>query len=395
MEKLLVTPTVIAQNRVFLRADLNVPLAPAHFSIADDYRLRALLPTLRLLVQNAASVIIATHLGKPDPDHPDEALSTKHLLAWFTKNHFSVSFASSAAQARELIAAGHSLILLENLRFFKGEQEPSTTFAAELATLADVYVNDAFGTLHRSDASIALLPLYFPREKRFYGYCIAHEIKALNTLRQGPVKPFVALIGGNKLTTKLPLIQQLITAPPTARVTAVLLGGLLGLDLESSAPDLLKLARENGVSVLTPIDYLKSAPTLPPLTGRRSELKSCISASSEGAESVSYPIDIGPQTIALFTPYLAQAQTIFANGTMGKYEEKAGQTGTNAMLAVVGNNAGFTVIGGGDCGAAAAQCGVAEKVSFVSTGGGATLAFIASKEPWHDLPGLKALITVA
>ncbi len=395
MEKLLVTPAVIAHKRVFLRADLNVPLALAGASIVDDHRLQALVPTLRLLVQNAACVVIATHLGKPDPSQPDEALSTKHLLPWLKKNHFTVSFATSPAHARALIARGDSLILLENLRFFKGEQEPSTTFAAELATLADVYVNDAFGTLHRSDASIALLPLYFPREKRFYGYCIAQEIKALTALRKAPGKPFVALIGGNKIATKLPLIEQLITAPPTARVTQVLLGGLLGLDLESSAPDLPKLAREKGVSLLKPVDYLKSAPALPPLTGRRSGLKPCISTSSGGAKSVSYPIDIGPQTIALFTPCLAKAQTIFANGTMGKYEEKAGQAGTNAMLAIIGNNAGFTVIGGGDCGAAAAQCGVAEKVSFVSTGGGATLAFIASNEPWHDLPGLKALITVA
>lgn len=358
MENLIVTTAAIAHKRVFLRADLNVPLGKKG-EIADEHRLQALLPTLNMLVQSAARVVIATHLGKPNPGHPDPALSTKQLIPWFEQHQFAVSFAASPSHATELLAGGDKLILLENLRFFAGEQEPSSTFAGELAALADVYVTDAFGTLHRHDASIALLPSYFAPEKRFYGHCVAAELAALSKLRVAPEKPFVAIIGGNKLTTKLPLIQQLMTAPPAERVTQVLLGGLLGLDL---APELPALAKQHGVRLLTPIDYTDNN------------------------------LDIGPNTIALFTEHLAAGRTIFANGTMGKYEEAAGQAGTKAILEAIGNNRGFTVIGGGDCGAAAIQCGMAEKVSFVSTGGGATLAFVASKEPWQDLPGLKTLI---
>ena len=353
------------QKKVFLRADLNVPLTET--GIVDDQRLQALLPTLQLLVQNAASTVIATHLGQPDPSNHDQALSTKRLLPWFAAHGFTPHFAATPTEALGQLKQGTKLILLENLRFFAGEQSPNLAadFAKTLATLADCYVTDAFGTLHRNDTSIALLPLAFAPESRLYGLCIAQEAMALDKLRQAPKKPFLAILGGNKLATKLPLIEQLVTAPEAERITHLLLGGCLAMGLEQTAPNLAALAAKNRVAMIVPIDYLTDA------AGNQ--------------------IDIGPKTIDLFTPFLASAQTIFANGTMGKYEEKDGQAGTYAMLKAIAGNPGYTLIGGGDCGAAAAQCGVGERMSFVSTGGGATLAYLASKKPWEDLPGLFVL----
>ncbi len=366
MQSNVITPAACAKKRVFLRVDLNVPLA--HGQIVDDQRLQAIIPTLQLLTKNAACVTIATHLGKPDHTHPDQALSTRQLIPWFAAHGFTVTFAENPLAAAALALAGCTLILLENLRFFPGEQEPSAACAHTLAALADCYVTDAFATLHRNDTSIALLPGCFTPENRFYGLCIARELNALETICTSPQQPFMAVLGGNKLTTKLPLIQQLMMVPPAQRVSHVLLGGLLGIDLDKNAPELIALALQQAVTLLLPIDYRTDA--------------------------AGNTIDIGPATEELFISCLGKAQTIFANGTMGKYEEKDGQAGTYAILRAIAQSDGFTLLGGGDCAAAAEQCGVADKVSCVSTGGGATLAYLASKKPWQDLPGLQALIAI-
>jgi len=404
----LVTPASVAGKRVLLRADLNVPLTDGR--IANDRRLNAILPTLRLLLSTASRVVLASHLGRPNPAQPDPTLSTRHLLAWFAQQGLLASFASNLDEVPE-----RGLVLLENLRFwgeetsrssrpFDGAQrerrnirssvlpstpyvataprepacppEPCTkvgskdvpyagAFVAALAATADCYVNDAFGTLHRADASIALLPRQFPVQERWYGLCVQQELTMLERLRQHPAKPFVALLGGSKVTDKLPLITQLITRPAEHRLTHLLLGGLLALDLPNQAPDLLALAAAHGVGVLTPTDYRY--------------------------DDQQEPIDIGPATTATFVGCLRQAKTIFANGTMGKYEEAAGSTGTRETLQAIAQTTAFTVLGGGDCPAAAEMMGIADKVSFVSTGGGATLAYLAATDPWQDLPGLRAL----
>lgn len=356
----LVTPASVAGKRVFLRADLNVPLTDGR--IADDRRLNAILPTLRLLLSTASRVVLASHLGRPNPAQPDPTLSTRHLLAWFAQQGLPASFASNLDQLPE-----RGLVLLENLRFWEGETAPEgrTYFVGALAATADCYVNDAFGTMHRTDASIALLPRQFPAQERWYGLCVQQELTMLERLRQQPAKPFVALLGGSKVADKLPLITQLITRPAEHRLTHLLLGGLLALDLPNQAPDLLAVAAAHGVGVLTPTDYRYA--------------------------DQQQPIDIGPATTATFVGCLQQAKTIFANGTMGKYEEAAGRAGTRETLQAIAQTAAFTVLGGGDCPAAAEMMGIADKVSFVSTGGGATLAYLAATDPWQDLPGLRAL----
>ena len=357
-----------SQKKVLLRLDLNAPLAP-NGAIVDDQRLKSALPTLKILQAQGCQIIILTHLGKPNPLAPDPALSTRVLLPWFSQHGFSACFANTPEKARQLLAAGNPRILLENVRFFRGEQDPaeSSSFAATLASLADCYVSDAFGTIHRNDTSVAKIPLLFNPENRFYGLCIEQEVAILEQLRSTPQKPFLALLGGNKLETKVPLIEQFLQAPATARISHLLLGGKLGLAFEQTT--LAKVAKNYGVQVVLPIDYQRAADG------------NCI--------------DIGPKTIATFLPLIQQAKTIFANGTMGKYEEASGQEGTFTLLKAIAENSGLTVIGGGDCAAAATACGASEKVSFVSTGGGATLAYLASKKPWQELPGLKIFFYAA
>ena len=276
----------------------------------------------------------------------DLALSAQHLTPWF-KDH-----------------GLNQVTLLENLRFSPGEQskDPATklAFAQQLAHNMDYYINDAFGTIHRNDTSITLLPTLFATENRFYGLCIAQEFQNLEQLRNAPAKPFIAVLGGNKLADKLPLIHHLITAPASTRVTHIMLGGALAnAVLANPQHELQALATQHNVFLGLPTD---------------------------GTDT-----DIGPATIASYQAIIATAQTIFANGTMGVYEQPDSQEGTKAILQAIANNKGFTVLGGGDCAAAAQQFGIADKVSFISTGGGATLAYLAAQEPWLELPGLAAL----
>ena len=343
MEKKSILYANLHKKRVFLRADLNI-------TGPHDERLLALIPTLEFLTQRTKNVIICTHRGRPDPLHPDPALSTQPLVAWLQARGFACGF----------IDGDRPLTLLENIRFDPGEMGHSPALAQRLASMADYYVNDAFGTLHREDTSIALLPLQFAPQHRFYGLCVMREIEMLQRLRATPAKPYVAVLGGNKLEDKLPLITRLLQAPEHARVNHLLLGGALAQPLlENKNHELLRMAQRNGITVALPTDG----------TGR----------------------DIGPQTIRTFTGIIATARTIFANGTMGVYEEADNQAGTRAILTAIAHCKGFTILGGGDCAAAAALFGVRNKVSFVSTGGGATLAFLAAIDPYKELPGLRAL----
>lgn len=346
-----------AQKHVFLRADLNVPLKNG--CIADATRLEALLPTLKLLCDQGAVVTLATHIGRPqalllqatpgfaDPSKPNHELSSKPIASWLSDHGFG------------------QVQLLENLRFYPGEQSTDTAqrlaFAQQLATGMDAYINDAFGTLHRNDASIALLPTLFPVSERFYGLCIARELEHLDYLRAQPEKPYVAVLGGNKLADKLPLITRLLKAPEPARITHLLLGGTIGTAIQADQNQTLqRLAAAQGVVLVLPEDMLGTT-------------------------------DIGPRTAATYAQIIASARTVLANGTMGMYEELASQDGTKAILEAIADNPHYTVIGGGDCAAAADQFGLAERIHFISTGGGATLAYLAAGEPWRELPGLIAL----
>jgi len=235
MEKL---PTIhdlaLSSQRVFLRADLNVPMSGK--TIHDDFKLKSIIPTVNFIQQRGGNIIIATHIGKPTDNTPpysfDRAYSTQPLALWFENHGYSVFYEPSIAMAEKLtFEKNASIILLENLRFFHGEQGSSNTdrnlFATQLAALADIYIDDAFGTIHRADTSVTLLAEKFPKNKKSIGLLIAHEMNELNKLKTSPEQPFLLILGGKKLTDKLKLLEKFITTQQPNGSSAILIGGLL------------------------------------------------------------------------------------------------------------------------------------------------------------------------
>ena len=217
--------TPVTNQRVLLRTDLNVPFA-ADGSISDDYRLTAIQPTLDYLLAHQANVIIATHLGKPKPGVVTPALSTQKLIPWFTAQGYHVTFCPDlTAAARATPTQPKTILLLENVRFLAGEKESSATLAKQYADIADIYVNDAFGTSHRADTSVALVPTLFAPNKRCIGLRLEREIAALNTLKIKPKQPFILVLGGSKLDDKIPLIAAFLSAPMPQRPSVIAIGG--------------------------------------------------------------------------------------------------------------------------------------------------------------------------
>lgn len=347
----------IQGKRLFVRFDGNAPIKNG--VIRDFYRLGACLPTIAYLVQNKASrIVLATHIGRPDPKNPNPELSTRHLTPWFAAQGYPVTFVPQGEIPGEV-----GIYLLENLRFDGREKGLDVSFAQELASLADVYVNDAFGTLHRNETSITLLAQQFSPKSRGIGLCVERELHELTLLKKAPKQPFFVVLGGSKLADKLPLITRLITAPAQQRPTRILIGGALGFAALHDA-NLAQLAHDHTVTLHLPIDSINDN---------------------------GIAMDVGPKTIQLFTEAIKQAQTIFMNGTMGKYEIEKYSHGTQALCKALESCVAYTVIGGGDAAAAAHMYGIAESVDFISTGGGATLAFLTAQSPERELPGLAAL----
>lgn len=387
------------KKRIFLRLDLNVPFA-LDGSIQDEFRLQACLPTLTYLQKSGAQLLLITHLGNPKPEHPDATLSTKQLIPWFAKQNFNVVYAAALHQAQEYVNQKQSIVLLENIRFFHGEKELNQTFAQQLATLADVYVTDAFGALHRSDTSIALTPLQFAQTNRSIGFLIEQEMRHLDRLKNSPVQPFVLVLGGSKLADKLPLIQSFLKLPIPQRPEHIIIGGALALPFLQAqgintgiaardqqninhALNTLQTAQKQQVMVHLPTDVAV-------IDGSLGSWATIVQVNN--IKSPCQVVDIGPTTIARFNNIINTAQTIFANGTMGIYEYAAYQNGTHAVIQAITQSSAYSVIGGGDCAAAAHQYGLAKKITFISTGGGATLHYLSSQNPLHDMPGLHALI---
>jgi phosphoglycerate kinase len=394
----------IAHKRVFLRADLNVPLEGT--TIQNDIRLQAILPTIDHILSHSGKVILATHIGRPQPEATtnffDENLSTKLLLEWFSNKEYKISrepdLKKAALESHEDFA---SILLLENLRFFNGEkavgQESSTQLAKLLAQTADFYVNDAFGLIHRTDTSITLLPKQFAPDKRAFGLLVEKEATELQTLATKPKQPFVILIGGDKISEKLALLKNALTKPARQRPKSIIIGGGLaytflvaqGTNVGKSlvdhkaiplAEEFLELATHQNVKVLLPVDHVVHMPD---------------TEKHETATNNNFPTngigkDIGPITVQYFCKELKKAKTIFANGTMGVYESKDFAHGTESILQKVAQSNAYTVVGGGDIAAAVAQYKLTNQIDFVSTGGGATLAFLAAEDPF-TLPGFEAV----
>jgi phosphoglycerate kinase len=383
------------RQRVFVRADLNVPIAE-NGSIKNDKRLRAIIPTIKHIQQKGGKVILASHIGRPSGNGLEHHLSTRNLITWLEEQGLRIDFESDliAAHQKTYHDSGR-VMLLENLRFFMGEKLYSMPFAELLANLADIFVNDAFGTMHRNDTSVALLPQLFLPQNRGWGLLVEQELHALEKLHDAPAAPLMLVLGGSKISDKIPLIKNFLhhTAPKS-----IILGGKIalpflaeqGLSMGKSNPTFeeMALAKEvleqlDQTKLLLPVDVIVATDA----TGSTQITPKTIS----DIGSNDFVIDIGPQSIELFTQELANAKTIFLNGTMGYYESPQGLQGTQDIIRAVAQTSGTKIIGGGDAVAAVEAMNLQDKMTFLSTGGGATLAYLGSENPWHNLPGLKAL----
>ncbi|HAO50314.1 MAG TPA: phosphoglycerate kinase [Runella sp.] len=385
-----------AGKRALIRVDFNVPLNEK-FEITDDTRIQATLPTIRKILADGGSCILMSHLGRPK-DGPTEKYSLKHLI-----NPLSVILGVSVKFADDCIGASATeqaaalqpgeVLLLENLRFYKQEEKGDVEFAEKLSKLGDVWVNDAFGTAHRAHASTAVIGRFF--EDRVCGYVMQAEIDNAQRVLEQAERPFTAIMGGAKISDKILIIERLLD-----KVDNLIIGGgmtytftkalggkigksLLEADKQELALEILTKAKEKGVNILMPLDNV-CADAFSNDANRQIVKTGEIEDGWEG-------LDIGPETITLFEETVRNSKTILWNGPMGVFEFPNFATGTNAIAEAVvqatEQNDAFSLIGGGDSASAINNAGYGDRVSYVSTGGGALLEYMEGKV----LPGVAAL----
>ncbi|MFC2121378.1 phosphoglycerate kinase, partial [Bacteroidota bacterium] len=368
-----------------------------NFKITDDTRIRAALPTIKKVIENNGSVILMSHMGRPK-NGPEDIYSLRHIIDHLSdKTGIKVKFSESCIgeQTKKLakeLQPGE-ILLLENLRFFKEETDGDEDFAKELASIADVYINDAFGTAHRAHASTTIIAKFFPKDKMF-GYLITNELTSINKVLDKSKSPFTAILGGAKVSSKISIIENLID-----RVDNLIIGGgmtftfikALGGQIGSSlveedkidkALDVIEAAKMNSVELYLPVDSVNADKF-------DNEANIEISKINEVKNNF-MGLDIGPQTILLFSDIIKKSSTILWNGPMGVFEMPNFKTGTFKIAQAIVNateKGAFSLVGGGDSVAAINQYNMGDKVSYVSTGGGAMLEFIEGK----ILPGIKAI----
>ncbi len=391
MPKKTIDDVDVRGKRALVRVDFNVP-QDEHGAITDDTRIRAALPTIRALLERGAAVILMSHLGRPKgAPNPKYSLAPvarrlSELLGQPVALAPDCVGAAASAMARAL-GPGQAL-LLENLRFHPEEEANDPAFARELAALGDVYVNDAFGAAHRAHASTAGVAAYLPAVS---GYLMQKELAALGDALDNPARPFAAVIGGAKVSSKLAVLQHLL-----ARVDLLLIGGgmantffvaqgysvgasLLEPDLVDTARGLLDDARRAGAQLVLPTDVIVAE-----------EFKAGAPHRAVGIAEIPPDwtiVDIGPKTQSIFAHALAGCRTVLWNGPMGVFEMAPFAEGTRAVARAVADSDATSIVGGGDSVAAVEQMGLAGKMSHVSTGGGASLEFLEGK----TLPGVAAL----
>jgi phosphoglycerate kinase len=382
----------IEGRRVFIRVDFNVPLTPAK-GVADDSRIVASLPTIEHAVKRGARVILASHLGRPKGPTPGLSLEPVGArLAELLGKEVLLTDEAVGDGARKVVAdlRDGEVALLENLRFFAGEEANDDGFARQLAAYADVYVNDAFGTAHRAHASTAGMIKYVAEKGA--GFLMLKEVQFLGKLLGDVDRPYLAVVGGAKVSDKIGVLENLL-----GRVDAFLIGGAMantfikarGGDVGKSkveedklalARAFLKKAEDKNVEVLLPSDVVAAA-SLDASSG------TAVKSSEVPADMMA--LDIGPQAASGFADRIARARTVFWNGPMGVFEKKPFAGGTLAVAKAVAACKGLTVVGGGDSVAAVNEMGVSDQIKHISTGGGASLEFIEGK----TLPGIAALET--
>lgn len=385
----------VADKRVFLRVDFNVPLT-ATGGVADDARIVASLPTIKHLIERGAKLVLGSHLGRPKGKSKDTSLlpvaaRLAELLAPLCKE-VRLTDEPVGDGARKVVAdlREGEVALLENLRWNPGEEKNDEGYAQKLASYADVYVNDAFGTAHRAHASTVGMIRHFADDKKGAGFLMLREIEFLSKLRSGPQRPYVVVIGGAKVSDKIGVLESLLR-----QADAILIGGAMAntfLKAQSKelgkskveeeklhvARSFLKNAEAAKVEVLLPIDVT---------VAESPDSATCALRTIDEIEPSEMVLDIGKATAERYALRIATAKTVFWNGPMGMFEKPLFSVGTKRIARALTECRGITVVGGGDSVAAVHEAGVADKISHVSTGGGASLEFLEGQE----LPGIAAL----
>ena len=385
-------------QKALVRVDFNVPL-DEKYKITDDNRIKAAVPTIQKIIKDGGSVILMSHLGRPK-DGPSEKYSLKHLVVHLRRllNGETVLFANDCIgeEAKQMTAELEpgEVLLLENLRFYKEEEKGDEEFAEKLSKHGDVYVNDAFGTAHRAHASTTIIAKFFSPEKRMFGFLMESEVKSAEKVLHNSDKPFTAIIGGAKVSDKILILENLLE-----KATDIIIGGgmaytflramggkignsLCEEDRLGTAEEILKKADAKGVCIHLPPDSIIAD-------------KFDANADTSDAPSNHIPpgwmgLDIGPNACEQFSNIIMHSKTILWNGPMGVFEMEKFRHGTKVVAKAVAEatkKGAFSLVGGGDSVAAVNQFGYADKISYVSTGGGAMLEYFEGKE----LPGIAAI----
>jgi phosphoglycerate kinase len=384
-------------QKALIRVDFNVPLNDK-LEITDDTRMRASVSTIKKILGDGGSVILMSHLGRPK-DGPSDKFSLNHLVKHLSELlGVPVLFATDCIGEEATQSAGKlkpgEVLLLENLRFHKEEEKGDEGFAKKLAQLGDIYVNDAFGTAHRAHASTAVIAKFFPKDKRMFGLLMESEVKSAEKVLHEGRKPFVAIIGGAKVSDKILIIENLLE-----KATDIIIGGgmaytflkaeggnignsLCENDRLQTALDLLAKAESKGICIHLPADSI--------IADKFDARAETSTAPSHEIPEGWMGLDIGPNAADQFSNVIRKSKTILWNGPMGVFEMESFSHGTKAIATAIAEatkNGAFSLVGGGDSVAAVNQFGFADKVSYVSTGGGAMLEYFEGKE----LPGIAAI----
>ncbi|HZJ73820.1 MAG TPA: phosphoglycerate kinase [Perlabentimonas sp.] len=383
-------------KRAIIRVDFNVPLDKS-FNVTDDTRIRAAIPTIKKILSEGGSAILMSHLGRPK-DGPEEKFSLKHIISTLKKHlGIDILFAPDCIGRDAFYMASRlkpgQVLLLENLRFYKEETKGDEGFAQKLSTLADVYVNDAFGTAHRAHASTTIIAKFFPKNKMF-GFLIENELKGLNKVLHNPQKPYTAILGGAKVSTKITIIENLLDKVDNLIIGGGMMftfikaqGGKIGKSMVEEdkidmALDIIAKAKQQGVNIYLPIDAV-----IADEFSNDANTK-IVDANSIPAEWLG--LDIGPKSVAHFAKTIEDSKTILWNGPMGVFEMPKfaeGTMGVAKSMSVATKKGAFSLVGGGDSVAAINKLGLANEVSYVSTGGGALLEYLEH----GNLPGINAI----
>jgi phosphoglycerate kinase len=384
-------------KKALIRVDFNVPLNEK-FEITDDTRMTAALPTITKVIENGGAAIIMSHLGRPKKG-PEDKYSMKHLVPHLSKllggKEVKIAPDCIGEVTKEIASAlkPGEVLVLENLRFHPEEEGGEVEFSRQLAELGDCWINDAFGTAHRAHASTAVMAQFFPNDKLF-GYLVDSEVESLDKVLKAPKRPFTAIMGGSKVSSKITIIENLLNSVDNLIIGGGMIytfikaqGGKIGNSLCEDdylelAKNLIKKAEEKGVKLYFGIDVVAAD-----AFAETANTKICQANNIEDGWS---GLDVGPETIAIFNKVIGESNTILWNGPVGVFEMEKFATGTKAIgdaIVKATKNGAFSLVGGGDSVAAVNKFGIADEVSYISTAGGAMLEYLEGRV----LPGIAAV----